>query len=70
MDRFNVAETCAVLAWDYGCYGFWDHLQKDWRFKPRRNLCFDTLTLEELEIYHTLKDRAEKTGPWDRRLAR
>jgi len=70
MNRFDVAEAVAVLSWDYGLYGVWDHIQKDWRIKPRPNLKYDTLTPEELTIYHNLEWRAEKTGPWDRRLVR
>ena len=70
MDRISVAETVAVLAHDYGLYGFFDKLRTEWGFRGRRNLCFDTLEEDQKRLYHELEYRAEKTEAWDRKLAR
>lgn len=70
-DRFEVLETASVLAWDFGLYGFWEHIRYDLGFTPRRSLAsFLDLNSRQQELYRELEERAEITDPWDRRLVK
>jgi hypothetical protein len=69
-DRFDIAEAHAVLEWDYNVGGWLHERPRNRRrleatsiqlarmgFRPRPDLCFDTLTENGQDIYRELVSR-------------
>jgi len=64
-DRFDICEAYAVLEWDWNVGGWLQERPSNTRrmeatsvqlsrlgFRPRPNLCYDTLTENGKDIYH------------------
>lgn len=69
-NRWDIALGYAALAHDFGLYGVADRLQRKLRLSGP--YVGDTSRLEEgaLNVYVTNWNRARRTGPWDKRLAK
>ena len=69
MDRIARLEVWSCLAHDYGLYGICARLDA-MGFRPATALRSDRLDEEQTMLYEQCEDKAGRTGPYDRKIAR